>query len=59
MYIVIVGGGRVGFCLAKKLSDEHHTVGLVEKDAARCEEIARELSRVLVINGDGCNRRFL
>ncbi|NQS99836.1 MAG: NAD-binding protein [Candidatus Omnitrophica bacterium] len=59
MYIVIVGGGKVGFCLAKKLTEEHHTVGLVEKDTAACEEIAKELNNVLVINGDGCNRRFL
>lgn len=59
MYIVIVGGGKVGFYLAKKLAQGHHTVSLVEKDAATCQEIAKNLSNVLLINGDGCNARYL
>ncbi|MFC1631001.1 NAD-binding protein [Candidatus Omnitrophota bacterium] len=59
MYIVIVGGGKVGFYLAKELTEGHHTVSLVEKDLATCEEIAKKLDSVLVINGDGCNNRFL
>ena len=59
MYIVIVGGGKVGFYLAKELAESHHTVSLVEKDSATCEEIAKDLSNVLLINGDGCNTRFL
>lgn len=59
MYIIIVGGGKVGFYLAKKLAEEHHTVSLVEKETATAEEIAKELSEVLIINGDGCNTRYL
>ena len=59
MYIVIVGGGRVGFYLAKELSQGHHTVSLIEKDAETCEEIAKELDNVLLIHGDGCNTRYL
>lgn len=59
MYIIIVGGGKVGFYLAKKLAEEHHTVSLVEKDLAACEEIAKELNEVLVINGDGCHTHYL
>lgn len=59
MYIVIVGGGHVGFYLAKELAQGHHTVSLIERNHASCEEIAKELTNVLVINGDGCNTRFL
>ncbi len=59
MYIVIVGGGKVGFYLAKKLCQGHHTISLLEKDTATCEEIAKDLNTVLVINGDGCNVRYL
>ena len=59
MYIVIVGGGKVGFYLAKELVESHHTVSLVEKDTATCAEIAKDLSNILLINGDGCNTRFL
>ena len=59
MYIVIVGAGHVGFYLAKELAQGHHTVSLIEKSQAVCEEIAKELTNVLVISGDGCNIRFL
>jgi trk system potassium uptake protein TrkA len=59
MYIVIVGGGKVGYYLAKQLSQGHHTVSLVEKDMATCEDIAKDLNNVLVINGDGCNAHYL
>ena len=59
MYILIVGAGNVGFYLAKELSQGHHTVSLVEKDRERCEQIAKELNNVLLINGDGCNSRYL
>lgn len=59
MYIIIVGGGKVGFYLAKKLAEEHHAVSLVEKETVTAEEIAKELSEVLIINGDGCNTHYL
>jgi trk system potassium uptake protein TrkA len=58
MYIVIVGVGKVGYFLAKRLSLAKHTVVLVEKDKLICEEIAKELE-ALVLNGDGCDPRIL
>jgi trk system potassium uptake protein TrkA len=58
MYILIVGGGKIGFHLAKRLLEAKHTIALIEKDRATCEFIAKELD-ILVINGDGCEPRFL
>ena len=58
MNIVIVGGGKVGYFLAKKLYQDKHKVVLIEKDKPTCEEIAKEL-KVLVINGDGCDPKAL
>jgi len=58
MYIIIVGAGKVGYFLAKRLSLGKHTVSVVEKDRALCEEIAKDLE-ALVINGDGCEPRIL
>lgn len=58
MYIVIVGAGKVGYFLAKRLLKSRHTVSIVEKDRAICEGIAKELE-ALVINGDGCDPRIL
>jgi trk system potassium uptake protein TrkA len=58
MYILIVGAGKVGYFLAKRLCQGKHTVSIVEKDKAICEEMAKELD-ALVINGDGCDPRIL
>jgi len=58
MYIVIVGAGKVGYFLAKRLYQGKHSVCIVEKDKTTCDEIARELD-VLVIRGDGCDPRIL
>jgi trk system potassium uptake protein TrkA len=58
MYIVIVGAGKVGYFLAKRLSSNKHTVSIIDKDKVRCEEIAKELE-VMVICGDGCEPRIL
>jgi trk system potassium uptake protein TrkA len=58
MYIVIVGAGKVGHFLAKRLCLNKHTVSIVDKDKAICEELAKELE-ALVVNGDGCEPRIL
>jgi trk system potassium uptake protein TrkA len=58
MYIIIAGGGNVGFCLAKKLSGGGHTVALIERDKKVCERIAKD-PKMLVINGDACDPKFL
>ena len=58
MYIVVVGAGKVGYFLAKRLCANKHTVSIVDKDNSICEEIAKELD-ALVINGDGCDPRIL
>lgn len=52
MYIIIIGGGKVGFYLAKALLDEGHEVLVVEKDLARTEFIRNELGSVC-LRGDG------
>jgi len=53
MYIVIIGGGKVGFYLAKALLNEGHEILVIEKDASRTEFIHNELGSVC-IRGDGC-----
>ncbi|MDD5771088.1 MAG: TrkA family potassium uptake protein, partial [Candidatus Omnitrophica bacterium] len=58
MYILIVGAGKVGYFLAKRLCQGKHTVSIVDKDRVVCDEIAKELE-ALVINGDGCDHKIL
>ena len=43
MYIIIVGGGKVGYYLAKALLDEGHEVLVVEKKGDRSEFIRDEI----------------
>jgi trk system potassium uptake protein TrkA len=58
VYILIVGVGKVGYFLAQRLLRDNHSVALIEKDKAACEEVTRKLD-VLVINGDGCSPSVL
>lgn len=53
MYIIIVGGGRVGYYLAKQLVEDGHEVLVIEKDAAKCQQITDELGDI-ALRGDGC-----
>ena len=58
MYIVIGGGGQVGYYLAKGLIEQGHEVVLLEKDSRRVERLAEELSNSIV-RGDACEARTL
>lgn len=53
MYMIVVGGGKVGYYLAKELVEEGHEVLVIELEAAKCERIAEELGDI-VLRGDGC-----
>ncbi len=55
MFIIIVGGGKVGYYLAKTLAPEKHRLVLMESDAAHCAKIAGELSdlNIGLVLGDG------
>ena len=51
--IMILGGGRVGFKVAKELSKDGYNVKLIEINPDKAEHIANSLSNVLVLNIDG------
>jgi trk system potassium uptake protein TrkA len=53
MYIIIIGGGSVGYYLCKALLKEGHEVLVLDKDAAKCDNFEDELGSVCV-RGDGC-----
>ena len=52
MFVIVVGGGKVGFYLTKELLAEGHELVLMEKDGTRAEQIADELGAI-VVNRDG------
>lgn len=56
MYVVINGGGKVGSHLGNLLAVKGNDVAMIEKRPSVLEKLAVELpSRVLLIEGDGCN----
>lgn len=56
---MIVGGGKIGFYLAKVLTDNGIDVKLFDKNHERCEEISEQLPKVVVIHGKGDEHQLL
>ena len=59
--ILIVGGGNIGFNLAKNLEDtlDSARVKIVEKSKDRSEFLANELNNTIIINGNGLDEEVL
>ena len=59
--ILIVGGGNIGFNLAKNLESDSEgvRVKIIEKSKDRAEFIANELNNTIVINGNGLDEDVL
>lgn len=57
MYVIIVGGGKMGSSLAEELAAEKHDVVIIDSDPKVCEELAS--LNATVINGDGIELKTL
>ena len=59
--ILIVGGGNIGFNLAKNLEEtlDSLRVKIVEKNKDRAEFLANELNNTIIINGDALDEEVL
>ena len=59
--ILIIGGGNIGFNLAKNLEESFDSarVKIIEKNKKRAELIASELNNTIVINGDALDEEVL
>ena len=59
--ILIIGGGNIGFNLAKNIeqSFDDARIKIIEEDKNRAEFIANELNNSLVINGNGLDEDIL
>src|SRR4051812_50099772 len=58
MFVLVVGGGKVGYYLTKELIESGHEVVLMEKDRARAAQIVDELGSIVVPH-DGCEGKYL
>ena len=59
--ILIIGGGNIGYNLAKNIEETLETVRvkIVEKNKDRAEYLANELNDTIVINGNGLDEEVL
>jgi trk system potassium uptake protein len=58
MFVLVVGGGKVGYYLTKELVENGHEVVLMEKDRTRAAQIVDELGSIVVPH-DGCEGKYL
>ena len=57
--LMIVGGGRIGEMLARKMEDKVEIIKIIEQREERCDHLAEILDKALIINGDGRNTDLL
>lgn len=57
--VMILGGGKPSYYLAKKLINLNVDVKIIEKRLDRCEFLAAELPETVIIHGDGAQQELL
>lgn len=57
--VLLVGGGKIAYYLAKELSEFGMQVKIIEQSEKRCFELADMLPRVMVSQGDGSDQDVL
>ena len=58
MFVIVVGGGKVGYFLARELISAGHEVALMERDRARAAQITEEIGSITIPH-DGCEGKYL
>ncbi len=57
--VLIVGGGRIGYRLAKRLESRSLSCKIIEKRSEQCNFLAERLKRTIVLHGDGSDQNLL
>lgn len=57
--VMIIGGGRLAYYLAKELTMIHVKVKIIDNDRTRCEYLCEMLPEAVIIHGDGTDRELL
>ncbi len=57
--VMLIGGGRIGFYLAKELLAAGMDVKIIERDLAACEELSQALPEATILHGDGTDQHLL
>lgn len=57
--VVIVGGGQLGYYLAQALEKTDTSVKIIEKNSKRCDFLVENLTKSIVLKGDGTDQELL
>lgn len=57
--VIIVGGGRIGFYLARQLAEQSIQVKIIENNPKRCLDLAAKLPNTTIIESDGSEEEVL
>lgn len=57
--VMIVGGGKTSYYLARQLTDMGIQIKIIELNKGRCEELSELLPKATIIQGDGTDRDLL
>jgi trk system potassium uptake protein TrkA len=57
--IMIVGGGRIGYYVAKTMEERNINIKIIERDTDRCKFLLKSLKKCVILHGDGSDQKLL
>ncbi|MDR1765202.1 MAG: Trk system potassium transporter TrkA [Lachnospiraceae bacterium] len=57
--VLMVGGGKITYYLAKMLEETHIKIKIIEENADRCNFLSDALPKAMIIHGDGSSQELL
>ncbi|MCR5672887.1 MAG: Trk system potassium transporter TrkA [Lachnospiraceae bacterium] len=57
--IILIGGGKMSYYVAKLLEETNISVKIIEQDFAKCQTLSEMLPQAVIINGDGTEKELL
>jgi len=57
--VMIVGGGRIGYYVAKTMEERNINVKVIERDTERCKFLLKSLKSCVILHGDGSDQKLL
>ena len=57
--VMLIGGGRMGYYLARQLLASGMDVKIIESNISRCQELSQLLPGATILHGDGTDQRLL
>lgn len=56
--VFIIGGGRIGERLAKKLEKDDIKTKIIESDIQRCRYLSEKMEKAVILHGDGSDQKL-